>query len=274
MKTKTVVLTKTQKQELKGYAEQVNSLQTEIVSIDKIVIEHGKKSLELVIKAGGFLRKAKQLAGHGNWQNWLKANVPSISKKSVENYMRVAEQAEADASFFSEREGLRQAYVRLGICNKKPEAGSSEDEPENEDGTDSPSEMKKADKVQYDTKRDEARQKAIAHVREVIAGEDKVKWNLSAWTVINDKPCSDDEANYGAALFETLQEWVAKREHKDLRLQDEITTKIGIVLNEVVKSFILANSTEGANLSLAQIAPDFAMEFNPERPEVAETMAA
>jgi len=269
-------LTETQKQELDGYAAEVNLLQTKIVSNDNIAANLAKTTFELAIKAGNYLRKAKKLAGHGNWQKWVKENVPSISKKTVENYMRVAEEAEADASFFSETEGLRQAYVRVGICNAKPESESVEAEavnPETE-SSDSPTEIKKTNKGQYDNKRNEVRQKAISHVREAITGADKVNWNLSAWTVINDKPCSDEEANYGAALFEILQEWVSKREHKDLRPEDEISTKTGVVLNEVVKSFILANQTTGANISLSQIAPDFAMELNPERPEVAETVAA
>ena len=269
-------LTENQKQELKGFAEQVNLLQTAIISNDKFAVRYGKKSLELAIQAGNFLRKAKKLAGHGNWGRWVMDNVPSISKKTLENYMRVAEEAEVNASFLTGVESLRQAYKRVGICHEKPktEAAHADQTNQGPGESTSPATMKENDKAQYDAKRNEVRQNAIAYARKTISDASKVNWKLSTWTVKNDQPCSDEEVNYGAALFEDLKEWVAKREYKALRHEDEISTKTGVLLNEVVKSFILANTATGTTNSLAQVAPDFVMEVNAQLAEVTEPMAA
>jgi Protein of unknown function (DUF3102) len=282
---KVVVLTETQKQELIGYAAQVNLLQTEIVSNDNIAIQHGKNSLELAIKAGGFLRDAKKIAGHGNWQKWVKENVPSISKRTVENYMKLSERAEGDASLVNEVEGLRQAYKRIGICTEKTNVepttlgnGASDNatvtptispEATSEKAGDkiSPEKMKETDAGQYQEKCNNVRQKAILHVRETIEASSKLDWNLSTWLVKNNKPCSGDEANYGAALFHELKTWVAKQEYQELTREDEIITKTGIVLSEVVKSFITANTTSTPEVEplvkLSDMIPTFSYEVNP-----------
>ncbi len=69
-----------------------------------------------------------------------------------------------------------------------------------------------------------------------------MNWNLAAWTVKDNKPCSGDGVNHGAALFRELQEWVAIREFTSLTLEDEVSEKAGIVLAEVVNTIILANT--------------------------------
>jgi hypothetical protein len=206
--------------------------------------------------------------------------------------MRVAKKAEADASFFSETEGLRQAYKRIGICNEKttdesatsgnavsenatvppttpPEATSSKAEDEI-----SPEKMKEKDAAQYQEKCNIVRQKAMLQVRKTIEAASKLNWKLSTWTVKNNKPCSGDAANYGAALFHELKTWVAKQEYEELTHEDEVFTKTGIVLSEVVKSFISANTKptpEGSGLTkLSELIPTFSYEVNPSPVESVE----
>jgi len=276
-------LTETEIQQLKQYAEQVNQLQTEIQSNDKLSAQHSKVALELAIKAGGFLNEAKGLLKHGTWVKWLAENVACISKRTAENYMRLAKKAAETqhVALLTEAESLRQAYIRVGIINGKPKTEEPVAEPVNTDPAKkamSPKIMKEKDKVQYDAKWNEARQTAILHVRKTIESSNKVNWSLSKWTVKNNKPCSDDEANYGAALFNELKVWVAKREYEAVTLEDEISTKAGIVLSEVVKSFILANTTTATEAPLvpplAEIAPNYGMEFNRQPVEVAELKPA
>ena len=303
MKTKTVALTENQKQELNGYAAQVNLLQTEIVTNDNIAIQHGKKSLGLAIQAGGFLIKAKEIAGHTNWKKWVADNISSVSIRTVQNYMKLAKKAEDPqyASLVDDAGTLRAAYIRVGIYSKKSTSRPTATEPtasgnvvtENptvppttppeapsEKGEDdiAPAKMKEKDAAQYQEKCNIMRQKAILDVRKTIEASNKLNWNLSTWTVKNNKPCSGDAANFGAALFNELKKWVAKQEYQELTREDEVFTKTGIVLSEVVKSFITANTKttpEGSGLvNLSELIPTFSYEVNPQPVEAVEPAAA
>ena len=302
-KNKKVVLTKTQKQELKGYAAQVNLLQTEIVTNDNIAIQHGKKSLGLAIQAGGFLIKAKEIAGHTNWKKWVADNISSVSIRTVQNYMKLAKKAEDPqyASLVNDAGTLRAAYIRVGIYNKNPVVepaatdvptpGNAVTEnptvppttppeatsPKAEDEI-SPKKMKENDAAQYQEKRNIVRQKAILDVRKTIEASSKLNWNLSTWTVKNNKPCSGDSSNFGAALFHDLKTWVAKQEYQELTREDEVFTKTGIVLSEVVKSFISANTTASPEASplvnLSEMIPTFSYEVNPQPVKAVEPAVA
>lgn len=289
-KTNNTQLTETQKQELSGYAEQVTEFQTQIVSNDNIAVQHGKKSLELAIKAGETLCAAKNLVKHGEWEKWVTENVPTVSKRTVENYMKLAKKAKEPgyATLVDDAGTLRAAYIRVGIYNKTPApepVKTEQPNPENADGETeakaedetTPAKMKEENKGQYDAKWNEARQNAISHVRKAITEAEKVNWDLSTWEVINSVPRSDEEANHGAALFESLKIWAAKHEYKGLKREDEIITKTGVILNEVVKSFILATNTEETHHSLQSLAESgrgFSMVVNSVVPSIAEPMAA
>ena len=271
------------KQKLKQMAEEVNQLHTEIASNDALSSKHGKIALNLAIKAGGILNEMKALLKHGNWEKWASENVTCISKRTRTNYMKLAKKA-ANVQYvalLTDAESLRQAYIRVGIINEKTNAEPASPEPiaaEPAKKAMSPEKMKETDKVQYDTKLNEARQKFRTIVRNKIDTSNRVNWNLSTWTVKNNKPCSGDGSNFGAALFHELQDWVAKREYSSLTHEDEISTKTGIVLSEVVKSFILANTTTKSETTfegkVEDIVPPFSMELNPQPVEVVEKLAA
>lgn len=52
-----------------------------------------KSAVEHAIEAGRCLTEAKLLVQHGGWEDWLQANVPAISVRTAQRYMRAAEQA-------------------------------------------------------------------------------------------------------------------------------------------------------------------------------------
>ncbi|MGA9452724.1 MAG: DUF3102 domain-containing protein [Verrucomicrobiia bacterium] len=268
---------------LKQYAEEVNQLQTEIASNDALSIKHGKVALNLVIKAGGILNEAKKLVKHGGWGKWVSENVTGISKRTAENYMKLAKKA-AETQYVALLDGaqsLREAYIRVGIINEKPDTEHPDSEqptPENAEGEITPEKMKKTDKVQYDAKLNEARQKIRTFVRNTIDASKRINWNLSTWTIKNNKPCSGDGANCGAALFRDLQDWVAKREFSTLTREDEVCAKAGIVLSEVVTTIILANTMTKLEVTpevkLMDIVPPYSMELDRQPVEVVEMTPA
>lgn len=231
----------TDDQKLKRYADELNQLQTQIESNKTLAINHAKATLLNALKAGDVLREAKKLAGHGNWVQWLTNNVQGINERTAQNYMKLAEKAESEKTqhiaFIENAKSLRSAYIAVGIIKQAKnteQVGTKQTKK-----VISPSEIKEADKPQYDAGLNDARQKFIEHVRKIIHDEKRLDWNLSSWTIKNNKPCSGDAINCGAALFKDLQFWVAQREcESSLLLEDEVATKTGIVLNEIVKAFI------------------------------------
>ena len=290
-------LLKHQQKHLTQYAQELKQLQTDIETNDALSIKHGKVALNLVIKAGGILIEAKKLVKHGGWEKWVSANVPTISKRTSENYMRLAKKAANPqyVALLTDAENLRQAYLRVGIINSTPateqradgqpgpeqstpDGAEGDNAPDDDKATITPETMKETDKVQYDANLNEARQSIRKHVRQTIDSSNRVNWNLAAWTVKDNKPCSGDRANHGAALFRELQEWVAIREFTSLTLEDEVSEKAGIMLVEVVNSLILANSTPNADtkpeVTLENAARHFSMELNPHTVEAVDKLAA
>ena len=255
---------------LKQYADELNQLQTDIESNKALSIKHGKLTLQFALKAGAILRGAKKIIPHGDWEKWVKTNVKGIEIRTAQNYMKLAEMAAETkhVAFLEAAESLREAYIEFGIIEKKETKPKSESDPKM-----TPQRMKEEDRVQYDAKWNVARQTALTHVRNTIEATKQVNWNLSTWTVKNNKPRSGDETNYGAALFASLKTWVGKREFKsDLTYEDEVTTKAGIVLAEVVKTIILANATPEPEI--ADAIRNYSLELNPQPVPVADVAPA
>ncbi len=50
-----------------------------------------QKGLDHALKAGALLLEAKAGLPHGEWLPWLKENCPDISERTVQRYMRLAE---------------------------------------------------------------------------------------------------------------------------------------------------------------------------------------
>jgi hypothetical protein len=288
MAKKTVQLNETQIQELKQYAERLVQLQTEIASNDALSVNHAKIALKLVIEAGGILNKMKELLKHGEWEKWATENITCISKSTRVNYMKLAKESAKvqHTGFLTDVNSLRQAYIRVGIINKKPDTKPTVEEPANvelpkaepaippDEKALSPEKMKETDRVQYDERQNQARQQCHMFIRKKFDASKGVNWNLSKWTVKDNKPCSGDAANIGAALLRELQEWVAVREFPTLVSEDEVCAKAGTVLSEVVNAIILANTKHQTPnlLRLMDITAPIPLEANRQTVEVLEVV--
>lgn len=65
-------------------------------------------AVEAAVAAGRSLIEARELVPHGQWQDWLRANVRDVSVRTAQRYMRAAEKAKNDTvSFLSLRELIR-----------------------------------------------------------------------------------------------------------------------------------------------------------------------
>lgn len=67
-----------------------------------------REALDAALAAGRALLEVKGLVPHGQWQDWLKANVPEVSVRTAQRYMRAAEKAESDTVTFSSLRELLQ----------------------------------------------------------------------------------------------------------------------------------------------------------------------
>lgn len=54
------------------------------------------KAIERALEAGDLLIQAKASIAHGEWQSWLRQHCPSISPRTVQNYMRIARELPAE----------------------------------------------------------------------------------------------------------------------------------------------------------------------------------
>lgn len=89
-----------------------------------------KASAEMAITeaqhCGRLLNKAKEIAGHGNWETWLGANCPDISQHTACRYMKLANLAHVID--FENCKSLTGAY-QLAEILPQPEAKTSEPTP-------------------------------------------------------------------------------------------------------------------------------------------------
>jgi hypothetical protein len=104
----------------KQTAEQIIATHKEIETYNAKSEENGRKAVQSAITAGKLLRGIKDQLAHGKWLPWLVENCKSISEKTAQNYMRLADperfsnpQYVAD---LDECTSLRQAYLLTGIC--------------------------------------------------------------------------------------------------------------------------------------------------------------
>ena len=218
-------LVEQQNQKLKGYAEQLNRLQTDIESNGALSIKHGKIALELALRAGAILRDAKDLVPKKQWGKWIEENVRGITTRTAQNYMRLATEVAIEkervevknkfgktetqyVSFLADCEGLREAYLVAGII-KTPKMIDATIIPDENEMT--PERMKNEDEGRYAQKVGEARLKMAQRIRNELSSPNRVTWNLAEWTIQNDKVRSVDEGNKGAALFQSLIHWMTLR---------------------------------------------------------------
>jgi Protein of unknown function (DUF3102) len=236
--------TKLTETELNAFAEKVKELHSSIQTDNELAIKHGKLALAKAIECGKILVEVHSNIGYGKWGKWIKSVGLSISTE------RRYRQLCSHVNEVKQCESLREAYLVIGEVKPSTikEEPAKEDEtcPTADNNTSQPKElspqkMKETDAAQYKAAFDAARNKCSASVLEMIGAEKRLDWNLSMWTIKNNKPCSGDETNFASQVFHSLKEWIAKREYTSLTIEDEVMTKAGLVLAEVVKTFIHAN---------------------------------
>jgi hypothetical protein len=89
------------------------------------------KLVDRAINLGAQLIYCKGIVAHGNWEGWVKTNCPTLSKRTVERWMKLAENKNKIEEEIRNRIGkndtvtfltLREALV---IANGKPRADSN-----------------------------------------------------------------------------------------------------------------------------------------------------
>jgi hypothetical protein len=126
--------------------------------------------VERAIKVGEQLSYCKTKVGHGNWEKWVKTNIPQIHPKKVERWMNLAknkEKIEAKNKELNSKNDtvsfltLRQA---LAIANN---SGSGRNSSDNYDGVEKRL-LKKLEPMNYDDA-DAAVKETITKLKAVVA---------------------------------------------------------------------------------------------------------
>lgn len=270
-------------QKLKQYADELNQLQAEIQKSDVLCIEHGKRTLELAIKAGGILSAAHDLVPHGDWEDWVTENVKGISFRTTQNYIKLYFAAKRrdeliqnrgsntqHVSLLDEAKSLREAYRAVGIIKKKlganKDGGGDEKEP-------TPQQVKKDNPELYKERLAKVRGDILRLVPGIIKDHKDAKWDVSQWTV--DKDDKPRYRNQGTTkCLNDMAGFIASRDHKEITHYDETGHKAGVVLSELIKNIIRATCPATPEMVKPE---DFVCELGEKtKPtvEVAEKLAA
>lgn len=252
------------KQKLGEYAATLNDLQGKIASADGIAIEQGKIALELAINAGTILNEAKGLVHYGTWKKWLAENVKGITERTAQNWMKLAKHTD----LLVDCKGLNEAYLVLRI-KKKPVM----DNPERGAGNQSPTPGEPSSNVSanYQDKLNYAKgliaQRVIGELQN--AGVD---WNVTTWTIRNDKPASNDATNKLTKTIYKLAHAISIRNHTTLKTEDETEAKIQILLTQILNAIIKASCPQQPETPKA-VSPS-SVELNTTPAEGVEELAA
>jgi hypothetical protein len=82
------------------------------------------EAVEKALLCGRELNAVKKELGHGNWLPWLKTHCPGIPERTAQNYMRLANPKHV--SDLKRPNGLRQAYIAVGIIKTDVDARTTE----------------------------------------------------------------------------------------------------------------------------------------------------
>jgi hypothetical protein len=91
------------------------------------------KIVERAIAVGAQLLYCKSKVAHGNWVPWVKANCPTISKSTVERWMKLAENKSKIEAEMKKREGINSTVTyltlrqALAIANDSGSGGGGRD---------------------------------------------------------------------------------------------------------------------------------------------------
>jgi hypothetical protein len=104
------------------------SLPQQINEAHRLAQEHAGAAIEHARKAGELLLHAKESAAHGAWLIWLSANVPGISARTAQGYMRLARHCLADPTKAQRVAHLSLRAALAALSEPKRSSSSIEDE--------------------------------------------------------------------------------------------------------------------------------------------------
>ena len=266
---------------LKTYATQLAELQGQIVATEKLVVEKGKTALKLAYQAGCILNSAQALVEHGNWEKWVADNVEGISKKTCENYMRLASKIDAQKeaidvenkkrmadgrpplddtkTLLDEFESLKDAYnafniIKNGFKKEKVQGatGGGTSSKSGDNTKDTAEELRKTDIQKYIKIADEKKAVILSRAGGLsnAAGNNgpvsneitNINWKLSTWKIEDNLPFTKEGSSL-ASLSKAITELVMKRDYKSTLIsEEEIQYKLNAVLNEVFVRLITTNT--------------------------------
>jgi hypothetical protein len=115
-----------QQRDLRNLALDLNSNINKLEECAVTIVSRGQLAVQLALKIGDGLRKAKELKPHGDFGPWLKQNCPRISRTYANYFMRCALVTEGVDT--SGLKGIHELLVFSGVV-KVTEKGKPEGRP-------------------------------------------------------------------------------------------------------------------------------------------------
>ncbi len=251
---------------LKQLAQEVNSLQEQIVSNDTLAANHGRIALDCAYQAGRRLNRAKSIIGAGEWMDWVTNNIKGVTHRTVNRYMAFATKLEGkySSTTFDDRTSLREACIRLGIISKKEKIN------EKKPKAPTPEEIKETNfdayKAKFNSVYELEQEKIVGFIR---GFDSRIDWNMSTWRLEDDKPT--DNANQISCLLNILADYMTTRGYETtLTLADETRAKSLIALTALTKAILLGNNPSAGitpeSLGLKRLVGLPAVELNSPAP--------
>lgn len=116
---------------LADIAKQIVETHNQVELGIKTVKEKTLEALQNAIKCGELLTKAKDLMkASGKWQAWFSSNCQGISISTEKRYRQLYRKVQANSSYVSQAQSLRQAYLLYGMIDDTPVKTTPEDKTE------------------------------------------------------------------------------------------------------------------------------------------------
>jgi len=196
----------------------------------------GKQILQSAIDAGHLLVAIKDsdAVKHGDWKRWVKENFESVSYRTTVRYMSLAtyEQLVKDCDTLTEAYEMIAEHRRNEKKESEPDTTEAKSE-NTEQQEDVPTESEETARLIF-----------IQQVNGELTKQ-KVNWDVTTWTVENERPNSNDDINRLLRTVKSLRNLVAHRCFTSLTPQEETEMKVEIML-EALLTFVIQNTNKVA----------------------------
>ncbi len=109
--------------------DSLNELAFKIINWHRSALSLANESLNYALQCGQALLEAKARVDHGNWLSWREKNIPGVSERQSQVYMRVAKEWDAIKAIASERMlTIEGALSLIATPRARTEAMSKDDE--------------------------------------------------------------------------------------------------------------------------------------------------